>query len=335
MGGWTEKMKGNANKAVIGAFVLGALALLVAGVLIFGSGKIFADTWKFVVYFEGSVKGLSVGSPVMFRGVKIGTVTDIQIAFDPQQMAAIIPIIIDIEKDKFQGGAMDRKYFRELLEKGLRAQLQMQSIVTGQLAVYLDFFPDSPVVLRGKDAEYPEIPSILSKTEELQKTLAELPLEDLVEKIHSAMEGVDRLANSPELHAAVSSLGTTAKEVQEMVRTLDGEIRALGQEGRKTTEAATKALNQMEKFLTMEEGASGEMARNINETLAEARATFHKTEATLEAVRQTASDERSTYQLQRALREMAAAARAVNTLVDYLERHPEALLRGKGTLKGE
>jgi len=91
----------------------------------------------------------------------------------------------------------------------------------------------------------------------------------------------------------------------------------------------------MEKFLTMEEGASGEMARNINETLAEARATFHKTEATLEAVRQTASDERSTYQLQRALREMAAAARAVNTLVDYLERHPEALLRGKGTLKGE
>ncbi|HXV19584.1 MAG TPA: MlaD family protein [Desulfuromonadales bacterium] len=328
-------MNGKANKVVIGAFVLGALVLLVVGVLIFGSGKLFADTWKFVVYFEGSVKGLSVGSPVMFRGVKIGTVTDIQIAFDPQQMVVIIPIIIDVEKDTFQGEGMDRKYLQELIAKGLRAQLQMQSIVTGQLAVYLDFFPGSPVVLRGKESARPEIPSILSKTEELQKTLAELPLEELVEKMHSAMEGVDRLANSPELHAAVSSLGTTAREVQEVVRTLDGEIRALGQEGRRTTAAATKALNQMEKFLTMEEGATGEMARNINETLVEARATFDKTQEALEAVRQTASDERSTYQLQRALQETAAAARAVNTLVDYLERHPEALLRGKGALKGE
>jgi paraquat-inducible protein B len=85
----------------------------------------------------------------------------------------------------------------------------------------------------------------------------------------------------------------------------------------------------------MREGASGEMARNINETLAEARATFDKTEETLEAVRQTAADERSTYQLQQALRELAEAARSINTLVGFLERHPEALLRGKGALKGE
>jgi paraquat-inducible protein B len=288
-----------------------------------------------VVYFEGSVKGLTVGSPVMFRGVNIGVVTDIRIAFDPEHMAAVIPIVIDIDRDKFQGGGIDREYFRELIAKGLRAQLQMQSIVTGQLSVYLDFFPDSPVVLRGKDPEYPEIPSILSKTEALQKTLAELPLEDLVDKMHSAMEGVDRLVNSPDLHAAVSSLGTTAKEVQEVVRSLDREIKALGLEGRKTTEAATRALNQMEKSLAMEEGAAGEMARNLNETLADARATFLKTEETLEALRQTAADERLTYQLQQALREMSAAARSTNRLVDYLEQHPEALLRGKGALKGE
>ena len=328
-------MNGKANKAVIGAFVLGALALLVVGVMIFGSGKLFADTRKFVVYFEGSVKGLNVGSPVVFRGVKIGSVTDIQIAFDPQEMSAIIPVIIEIERDRFRGGETDRKYFKELIDKGLRAQLQMQSLVTGQLAVYVDFFPDTPVVLRGTDTEYPEIPSILSKGEELQKTLAELPLEDLVAKTHSAMEGIDRLVNSPELHDAVSSLGTTAKEVQEMVSTLDREVRSLGQEGRKTTEAATRTLNEAERFLAMREGASGEMARNINETLAEARATFDKTEETLEAVRRTASDERTSYQLQQALRELAMAARSINTLVDYLERHPEALLRGKGALKGE
>jgi paraquat-inducible protein B len=328
-------MNGNANKAIIGAFVLGALTLLVVGVLVFGSGKLFSDTRKFVVYFDGSVKGLNVGSPVMFRGVKIGSVSDIQIAFDSQEMATLIPIIIDIARDKFRGGETDRKYVQELIDKGLRAQLQMQSIVTGQLAVYLDFFPDSPVVLRGTGAEYPEIPSILSKSEELQKTLAELPLEDLVEKTHSAMEGIDRLVNSPELHAAVRSLDTTAKEIQEMVRNLDREIRVLGQESRKTTLAATSAFSQMEQFMAMEEGKTGEIARSINETMLEARATFAKTEETLEALRQTASDERSTYQLQQTLREMAAAARSVNTLVDYLERHPEALLRGKAEQKGE
>ncbi len=328
-------MNGNVNKAIIGAFVLGALALLVVGVLIFGSGRLFGDTRKFVVYFEGSVKGLNMGSPVMFRGVKIGSVTDIRVAFDSQEMAALIPIIIEIERDKFRGGETDRKYVRELIDKGLRAQLQMQSIVTGQLAVYLDFFPNSPVVLRGTDTEFPEIPSVLSKSEEWQKTIAELPLEDLVEKTHSAMEGIDRLVNSPELHAAVKSLDTTAKEVQEMVRTLDREIRVLGQESRKSTLAATSAFGQMEKFMAMEEGKTGDIARNINETLAEARATFAKTEITLEAVRQTASDERSSYQLQRALREMAEAARSINLLVDYLERHPEALLRGKSSTKGE
>jgi paraquat-inducible protein B len=328
-------MNGNANKAIIGAFVLGALTLLVVGVLVFGSGKLFSDTRKFVVYFDGSVKGLNVGSPVMFRGVKIGSVSDIQIAFDSQEMATLIPIIIGIERDKFRGGETDRNYVQELIDKGLRAQLQTQSIVTGQLAVYLDFFPDSPVVLRGTGTEYPEIPSILSKSEELQKTLAELPLEDLVEKTHSAMEGIDRLVNSPELHAAVRSLDTTAKEIQEMVRNLDREIRVLGQESRKTTLAATSAFSQMEQFMAMEEGTTGEIARSINETMLEARATFAKTEETLEALRQTASDERSSYQLQQTLREMAAAARSVNTLVDYLERHPEALLRGKAEQKGE
>lgn len=328
-------MNGKASKAAIGAFVLAALVLLVAGVLIFGSGKLFSETRKFVVYFEGSVKGLNVGSPVMFRGVKIGSVTDIQIAFDPQQLSAVIPIIIDIDRDKFQGGETDRKYFRELVNKGLRAQLQMQSIVTGQLAIYLDFFPDSPVILRGKDPDYPEIPTILSKTEELQKTLADLPLEDLVDKMHSAMEGVDRLVNSPQLHAAVGSLDTTAKEVQEMVRNLDREIKDLGQEGRRTAEAATKAFNEAEKLMAMREGASGEIARNLNQALADARASFAKTQETLEAVRQTASDERSTYELRRALRELAEAARSINTLVDYLERHPEAVLRGKAAEKGE
>jgi paraquat-inducible protein B len=328
-------MSGQKNKAAIGAFVLGAIVLLVIGVVVFGSGKFMADTEKYVVYFEGSVKGLNEGSPVIFRGVKVGSVTEIHIGFDPKTMTATIPVYVEIKRDKFHGIEKGKTYREELIEKGMRAQLQVQSLVTGQLAIYIDFFPDTPVVMRGTDTKYPEIPSILSTTAELQKTLAELPLEELVDKMHSAMEGIDSLVNSPALHEAVDSLGTTSREIQTMVSTINQEVKSLGQDSRKTADAATAALKQVEIFLKMEEGASAEMARNINEALVEARTTFVKTEQTLEAVRRTASDDRTFYQLQQALREMAEAARSINTLVDYLDRHPEALLQGKKALKGE
>ncbi len=321
-------MSGQKNKAAIGAFVLGAIVLLLIGVVVFGSGKFLTESRKFVVYFEGSVKGLNVGSPVIFRGVKVGSVTDIQIGFDPKTMTATIPVYVEIQRDKFHGIEEGKIYRKELIEKGMRAQLQMQSLVTGQLAIYLDFFPDTPVVLRGIDNKYPEIPSILSTTAELQKTFAELPLEDLVDKVHSAMEGIDRLVNSPDLHAAIASLDNVARELQELLPAIQKGITSLERDSHRTAEAAILTLNQAEKFLAMENGPTGEMAENINRTLLEAK-------ETLEAIRQTASDERSTYQLQVALREMAGAARSINNLVDYLDRHPEALLQGKKAAKGE
>jgi len=328
-------MNGKSNKAAIGAFVLVALVLLVTGVAVFGSGKLFSKTGKLVVFFEGSVKGLNIGSPVMFRGVKVGSVTDIEIDFNPEKLSVTIPVTIEIERDKFRGMESDRSYLNDLIGKGLRAQLQMQSIVTGQLAIYLDFYPDTPIVLRAKDSKYPEIPTILSKTEELQKTLSELPLEDMVEKVRSTMDGIDRLVNSPELMEAVSSLGTTAKEVQTLVRNLDRQVQSVGEETRRTAKAATGAFQQAEKFLAMDEGVPGEVAKNLNTTLTEAHAALQKTEAAMEAVRRTASDERTAYKLRQALEEMSNAARSIHALVDYLERHPEALLRGKDLPKGE
>jgi paraquat-inducible protein B len=321
-------MSGKKSKTVIGAFVLGALALLVAGILFFGSGRFFTETRKFVIFFPGAVKGLEVGSPVIFRGVKVGSVTDIHIEFNSRTMTVTIPVIAEIEKDRFRGAELSPRYLEELVDKGLRAQLQMQSLLTGQVAISLDFFPDTPVVMRGTDIRYPEIPAILSTGEELQKTLAELPLQELVEQLQSTMKGINRLVNSPALHEAVASLGTTAKEVQAMVKTIELESRT-------TAQAATRVLNQAEVFLAMDKGASGEIARNINQTLTEIRETFDKTDKILQTVRETALDERTFYELRQALREMAEAARSIRTLADFVERHPETLLRGKSDRKGE
>ena len=121
-----------ANKALIGGFVVGAIALIVAGILIFGSGRFLGKTYKFVMYFDGSVKGLNVGSSVVFRGVKIGTVTDILLRYDPADMSIKIPVIIEIEPDRVDvigGPPRERDVERtlgELIERGLKARLQMQ-----------------------------------------------------------------------------------------------------------------------------------------------------------------------------------------------------------------
>jgi len=127
------------NKTVIGAFVVGAIVLLTAGVLIFGSGKFLEKTNLYVLYFQGSVKGLNVGSPVMFRGVKVGSVKDISLKYEPKDLTMFIPVIVEIEQGKFQpvSGAekLERRSVEELIEYGLKGQLKLLSVVTGQLMI--------------------------------------------------------------------------------------------------------------------------------------------------------------------------------------------------------
>ncbi len=132
-----------ANKTVIGIFVVVALVLVVGAVLILGSGKFFKNYPKFVMYFQGSVKGLAVGAPVNFRGVKIGTVTNIKMLLNPKDLSMIIPVYIEIEPDTIQtmeGSPSLETIVKEsgkaqlmpdMIKRGLRAQLEMQSIVTG------------------------------------------------------------------------------------------------------------------------------------------------------------------------------------------------------------
>src|SRR5512135_58843 len=124
-------MSKKASKTLIGAFVLGAVVLIVAGVVVFGGGKFFKKTIKYVMYFDGSVKGLQVGAPVTFRGVKIGQVTNIVLRFNPEKMSVLIPVYVEIDPEIFQTQFKVKpkpyQYYRTLLDKGLKARLEMQS----------------------------------------------------------------------------------------------------------------------------------------------------------------------------------------------------------------
>ena len=170
------------SKTLIGVFVVGALALAVAAVMVFGSGKFLAKTIPAVMYFEGSVKGLSVGAPVVFRGVRVGSVTNVELIFDPKKLTFLIPVYIEIDPSKVKTTAKVKgnlEYLQPLVERGLRAQLESQSFVTGQLMINIDFFPDTLPGLVGLDPRYAEIPTIASTLDQLSKDIQNLPWKDL------------------------------------------------------------------------------------------------------------------------------------------------------------
>ena len=152
-------MSKQANKTAIGVFVVGAVVLAVAAIIVFGSGKFFVKTDFYVVYLPGSVKGLRIGAPVMFRGVKIGEVTQIRLYSVDKGTAMVIPVIFKVDPDQFHDvgsvvetdEASEEQFLDEMIKMGWRAKMDMQSFVTGQKMINIDFYPDTPVRLLGKE----------------------------------------------------------------------------------------------------------------------------------------------------------------------------------------
>ena len=165
---------------MIGGFVLIAIFIMAASLVIFGSGKFFQKTKRFVMYFEGSVMGLNVGSPVLWEGVQIGSVISINIIADMEQGKSQIPVVVDILPARFDvvRGERGSKNLEVLISNGLRAVLVTQSLITGQLAIEVGFYPDTKPVLRKKLASqyeaYPEIPTIPSTVQRLMQALSRL-----------------------------------------------------------------------------------------------------------------------------------------------------------------
>ena len=163
-----------ANPAVIGAFIIGAVVLIVIGLLIFGRGHFFSETRTFVLYFDGSVRGLNVGATVDFQGVRVGSVTDIKVQHISQTNEFRTPVYIQVvlsqigETDIRKSREERRQYLQFLIKRGLRARLETQSLVTGQLIVQLGFYPDTPIRLVGGDPDIPELPTMPTTLQQAQ-----------------------------------------------------------------------------------------------------------------------------------------------------------------------
>ena len=298
-----------ANPAVIGAFVIGGVALAIVAVTVWGSGKLFRRQYPAVCYFPGSVNGLAVGAPVKFRGVQIGEVTDIRLLYAQARGAPRIPVLLSIDNERMRGLGSTLELsidaLRDLIDRGLRARLQTLSIVTGVLYIDFDLLPGTPVeLMQEPGAGYPEIPTLPTPLEEATKTvsdvlaqLKQVDFKGIGVAVREAVDGVNRLVANPRMATAIDGLPETIAAARRLVVDLDERTAPLG-DGLRTVSADTR------------------------ETLTSLR-------ATLESIQALVGPEAPlSVGLTQTVTDLSRAARAVSYLADFLERNPSAIVFG-------
>ena len=332
-------MSKQASPTVIGGFVVGAVALVVAGVLIFGSGKFFSDTTSAVMYFQGDLKGLQEGAAVAYEGVTIGTVTDIGVFIDTDTYTARTPVVVQIVRDHFRlfgehkelpGKGQALKMMIE--QKGLRAQLQSESMVTGQLFIQLAFYPDVPPAQLTIDplTNLPEIPTVPTTLQQVQDVvrkalvkIGELPLEEIVTNLNDTLHGIDRLVNAPEVIESLRTLKTTLTDIQQTVGNMDKQVEV-------AVASFTTAMGNVNKLT----GDLSKLTQNVDGRVPEVMASFtdaaKSAQQTLASVNGTIEPNSPVrYEMVKALRDLSEAARALRSLADYLDRYPNSVIFGR------
>ena len=322
-----------ANPTVIGAFVLGALGLVAAAVMVLGGAALFAPKQRVVTYFEGSVKGLAVGAAVNFRGVKIGSVDQILLQFEPGSLNPRIPVYMTLMPNRVrQIGSKDDAAdipFDAYIQKGLRSQLSVESLVTGQLLVDLDFRPDVPAVFHsGRDSRYPEIPSMKSNFDVLKDQLAQLPLRQLADDLGDMVKTFQALA-----HGTNGTLGIVGQELKDTAAS-----------SRQTLEQAQRTMVVLNNTLQSMQRTSDEARKTLaasgpalDETLKSARAAMGRIETTMQSAdvavgqmaEMTAPGAPIRAELEQSLRDLSAATESLRHFADTVERKPNAVIFGK------
>jgi paraquat-inducible protein B len=313
-------MAKQANRMMIGGFVVLALILMAASLVVFGSGKFFKKTVKCVLYFDEPVSGLSVGAPVLFEGVQIGSVVSIVLTINPAELQIQIPIIIEYEPDLFhvQGKvAMVRnpqKNVPKLVERGLRAQLTTQSYITGQTAIELGFFPNAdlcypPAEIDPNYKDYIVIPTCKSTGAKLMESLGKLDLKGIQRHLISALASIDGLASNPDLAASFRNLKEALMKARKLVTKVDRQVDPLADGLKKTSKDISKLARNAGAKVT-------ELTTNLDKTMSAARGTI-------------SPDSPLMVELETSLQEISKMSRSLRELADFLEEHPESLLRGK------
>ena len=330
-------MSTKVNATLIGAFVIGAITLAVLAIITFGGRDLLQKKGQIIMYFSGSVNGLNTGAPVNVHGVQIGTVREINIMFDPKTGAIRVPVIADLkpesigEAQKLNLIPNDRNPIKTLLAPlGLRAQLQMQSILTSQLYIELDYHPNTKAHYYG-DGSIIEVPTIPTPLDQLNNALNNVSLEDLLDDFTSSLKALKKLLNSPEIMDTITTVKTSFKDMDNLSRQLQTQLASTGNRLDKTMADIQQLTVEMKRtFRTTNRllAKDSPQMRKLNTALtniSDAADEISKAARTISGLQ----DSPEMYRLNQTLDEITNAARSVRALADTLESQPEAIIRGK------
>jgi phospholipid/cholesterol/gamma-HCH transport system substrate-binding protein len=315
------------SSTAIGIFVMSGLALGVVALAVLGSGSLFRRSHKFICFFSGSLNGLKVGAAVKVRGVEIGSVSEIRLRPTPSEgrfkrnieIINGLPVIIDIDESQLKsrgatGAALKPQELNNLIKRGLRAQLETESFLTGLLYIDLDLHPGAPVnlMLEPGSGDYPEIPTVPTNLQQVQETamkalakLNEVDFVKLTQSITDAGSAAANLLGSPDIKATLASLQSATRNLDTMISTVRGMVDNVDNRSGPALASLKKAADQ------------------ANLTLVQISATAQTLQASL------APDAPLTYRLEMALENFSEASSAIRELTDYLQRNPSAIVRGK------
>ncbi len=259
-------MKREPNRKAIALFLIIGLTLL-AGLIVKNMVEQYMINHRnlVVLYFTESIKGLNVGSPVVYEGVQVGRVVKIEIKTDPKTLEFKIPVYIRFSQDNdfshmsFSEDVSRKEFLQLMIDKGLRARLTTQNLLTGQLMIELLMMPNTQAVYVEDDEEhYFQIPTTLSTIGNLTKDIQDLPLKQIIWRFDNVLQ---------ELEDDLPDLIATYEKV-----------------GEKLSQYVNKSIPQTNQSLN---------------------------------------------QLNQTLKDISGASKSIKNLSDYLERHPDSILKGK------
>ncbi len=326
------------NPYTLGAFLVGSLALLIVAILVFGGGQFLKKKTEYVIFFDGALNGLNIGAPVKLQGVQIGTVKEISLELDKKFVRISKPVVIEINPEVLLDGSgkplqsatsmEERKQnTQRLIDSGLKAQLQTQSLLTGLLYVEVNFFRDEPLRLTGINyKDLPELPSVPTTVDQLKSTADEmlskfrqLPVEDIIKDLAVTLKEIKEIATSDELKKNRAALAKTLAETEQLVANLNkGLVPLLN--NMNGTMADTRTLVQQFTHDMLPVLISSE------KTLNTATSVLLESNHALGSVEALAAPDAPLWQSLEALRD---AAQSTKNLTDYLERHPDSIIYGK------
>ncbi len=328
-------MKTKVSPAIVGAFVIGAFALGVIALLSFGGLSLFSKPQRFAVYFNETIHGLDLGSPVKLRGVRVGRVVGLNVQFDEVEKNSVVRVICEFNRDIITDGQAEidvtsREVLQELIDKGLRAQLGVMGLATGLLYVELDFkdpekFPDIGKVT---EIKYAVVPSTLSTISEFQASLTTIMTEmkdidfvAMASELHGLIADTRTQVNSLELGPMVAEWTKTAKSLHDF--TSSPELKS-------TMANLNSAATDLRSVLAKLDGQIDPTADRLGVALEESRVTLASFNAAAMTLRKFINAQHELGSgANQAFIKLAEAAESVERLADFLERNPQALLTGR------